>query len=78
MALVTPLIDGMNLVAKEYIASTDDGVLVLSEFAGSAKQLKEPIIVSLHGSTEVNRAINRSCSPAIFHTCTVIFNLSHK
>jgi trehalose 6-phosphate synthase len=42
IALVTPLKDGMNLVAKEFCASRvdDGGVLVLSEFAGAAKELK--------------------------------------
>jgi trehalose 6-phosphate synthase len=42
IALVTPLKDGMNLVAKEYCAaSVDNGVLILSEFAGAAPQLAE-------------------------------------
>ena len=43
IALVTPLKDGMNLVAKEYCAccvDNDDGVLILSQFAGAAEQLK--------------------------------------
>jgi trehalose-6-phosphate synthase len=46
--LVTPLRDGMNLVAKEYAASRTDenGVLVLSEFAGAAEQLKAALIVN--------------------------------
>jgi trehalose 6-phosphate synthase/phosphatase len=46
--LVTPLRDGMNLVAKEFIASRtdDDGVLVLSEFAGAASELGEALIVN--------------------------------
>ena len=46
--LVTPLRDGMNLVAKEYVASRvdDTGVLVLSEFAGAAEQLEEALIVN--------------------------------
>lgn len=46
--LVTPLRDGMNLVAKEYAASrvNDDGVLVLSEFAGAAEQLRMALIVN--------------------------------
>jgi alpha,alpha-trehalose-phosphate synthase [UDP-forming] len=46
--LVTPLKDGMNLVAKEYIASrTDDtGALVLSEFTGAVEQLREAFIVN--------------------------------
>ncbi len=43
MALITPLRDGMNLVAKEYCAAKNDGngVLILSEFAGAALQLKD-------------------------------------
>jgi alpha,alpha-trehalose-phosphate synthase [UDP-forming] len=46
--LVTPLADGMNLVAKEYIASrtSDDGLLVLSEFAGAAAELGEAVLVN--------------------------------
>jgi trehalose 6-phosphate synthase/phosphatase len=46
--LVTPLRDGMNLVAKEFVASRidDDGVLVLSEFAGAAAELDGAIVVN--------------------------------
>jgi trehalose 6-phosphate synthase/phosphatase len=46
--LVTPLRDGMNLVAKEYVASHDDrrGVLVLSEFAGAAAELTDAVLVN--------------------------------
>jgi trehalose 6-phosphate synthase/phosphatase len=46
--VVTPLRDGMNLVAKEFIASRvdDDGVLVLSEFAGAAWELPEAVLVN--------------------------------
>jgi trehalose 6-phosphate synthase/phosphatase len=48
VALITPLKDGMNLVAKEYCAcSVDDGVLILSEFAGAAAQMQ-------HGALLVN------------------------
>ncbi len=48
VALVTPLRDGMNLVAKEYIASRVDGrgVLVLSEMAGAARELSEALIIN--------------------------------
>jgi trehalose 6-phosphate synthase/phosphatase len=48
VAMVTPLRDGMNLVAKEYIASRQDnsGVLVLSEFAGAATELGEALVVN--------------------------------
>lgn len=58
VALVTPLRDGMNLVAKEFIAAqdpADPGVLVLSRFAGAAEQLKEAILVNpydIHGTAE--------------------------
>lgn len=45
---VTPLVDGMNLVAKEYVASRIDngGVLVLSEFAGAARELSDAVLVN--------------------------------
>ena len=49
IALVTPLRDGMNLVAKEYVASQpseDPGVLILSCFAGAARELSEAVIVN--------------------------------
>ncbi len=49
VALVTPLRDGMNLVAKEYVASQDPddpGVLVLSRFAGAAEQLTDALLVN--------------------------------
>ncbi len=51
VGLVTPLQDGMNLVAKEYVAAQnpfDPGVLVLSEFAGAAKQLDAALLVNPH------------------------------
>ncbi len=53
VGLVTPLRDGMNLVAKEYIAAQDPrdpGVLVLSRFAGAAEQLKEALLVNPYDS----------------------------
>ncbi len=65
VALVTPLKDGMNLVAKEYCAcQTDgDGVLVLSEFAGAAAELEEPaLLVNPYAVDEVAAAINRACT----------------
>jgi len=48
--LVTPLRDGMNLVAKEYVATRldDDGALVLSEFAGAANELRSALLVNPH------------------------------
>ena len=59
VGLVTPLRDGMNLVAKEYVAAqdpADPGVLVLSRFAGAAEQLQEALLVNpydVHGTAAV-------------------------
>jgi trehalose 6-phosphate synthase/phosphatase len=58
VALITPLRDGMNLVAKEYIASCiDKGVLILSEFTGAASELNEAILVNPTDSGEMADAI---------------------
>jgi trehalose 6-phosphate synthase/phosphatase len=59
VALVTPLRDGMNLVAKEYVATRRDktGVLVLSEMAGAAKELREAIIINPNNREEVAGAL---------------------
>ncbi|MFP4005478.1 MAG: trehalose-6-phosphate synthase [Candidatus Hadarchaeia archaeon] len=59
VALVTPLVDGMNLVCKEYIASTDDGVLILSEFAGAANELREAILVNPYDVRETAESIKK-------------------
>ncbi len=55
VALITPLRDGMNLVAKEYIASRPDdtGMLILSEMAGAAKELGEAIIINPNNIQEI-------------------------
>jgi trehalose-6-phosphate synthase len=55
IALITPLVDGMNLVAKEYVAThtRDDGVLVLSEFAGAAVELKEALLVNPYDADQI-------------------------
>ena len=61
VGLVTPLRDGMNLVAKEYIASqdpSDPGVLVLSRFAGAARELSDALIVNPHDIDGVAAALN--------------------
>lgn len=64
MALVTPLKDGMNLVAKEYCASNveNNGVLILSAFAGTAGQLgKHALLVNPYDREEVAYGIHRAC-----------------
>ncbi len=62
--LVTPLRDGMNLVAKEFVASRvdDSGVLVLSEFAGAAAELDGAIVVNPYDVDGVAEAIHRALS----------------
>jgi trehalose 6-phosphate synthase len=57
--LVTPLRDGMNLVAKEYVASRPDlgGVLVLSEFTGAAAELKDALLINPHDIDGLKAAI---------------------
>jgi len=59
VALITPLRDGMNLVAKEYVASRVDksGVLILSELAGAAHEMSEALLVNPTDKTEVADAI---------------------
>ncbi|CUS95735.1 bifunctional alpha,alpha-trehalose-phosphate synthase (UDP-forming)/trehalose-phosphatase, partial [Candidatus Kryptonium thompsonii] len=60
--LVTPLRDGMNLIAKEYVASKKDakGVLILSEMAGAAKELTEAILVNPYDISEIASAIKEA------------------
>ncbi|WP_454599444.1 alpha,alpha-trehalose-phosphate synthase (UDP-forming) [Qipengyuania sp. SM2507] len=60
IGLVTPLRDGMNLVAKEYVAAQDPldpGVLILSQFAGAALQMPESLIVNPHSPDDLAYAI---------------------
>ncbi len=61
VGLVTPLRDGMNLVAKEYVAAQDPqnpGVLVLSRFAGAARQLDSALLVNPHDPDDMADALD--------------------
>jgi trehalose 6-phosphate synthase len=60
--LVTPYRDGMNLVAKEYVAARSDngGTLVLSEFAGAAAELKQAYLVNPHDKDGVKKQLMRA------------------
>jgi trehalose 6-phosphate synthase len=63
VGLVTPLHDGMNLVAKEYVAAqnpADPGALVLSEFAGAAKELDAAVLVNPHDIDGMAQAFARA------------------
>ncbi len=64
VALVTPLRDGMNLVAKEYVAAQleNDGVLILSHLAGAAEELQEALVVNPLDTDAVAEALHRALS----------------
>jgi trehalose 6-phosphate synthase len=60
--MVTSLHDGMNLVAKEFVAARDDlkGVLILSQFAGAARELHEALIVNPYYIDEMAESLHRA------------------
>ncbi len=62
VALITPLRDGMNLIAKEYIACHTDktGVLILSQMAGAAEELREAIIINPNNREEIVAALHEA------------------
>ena len=63
--LVTPLRDGMNLVAKEYVAAQDPeepGVLILSEFAGAARELDAALLVNPYDEAGMAHAMDQALS----------------
>jgi trehalose 6-phosphate synthase len=72
VALVTPLRDGMNLVAKEYIAAQDaedPGVLVLSRFAGAAAECSAALLVNPYDPEAVATTIARALSMPLRERC---------
>jgi trehalose 6-phosphate synthase len=65
VGFVTPLRDGMNLVAKEYVAAQDPedpGVLVLSRFAGASEELRDAIVVNPYDTAGVGEALDYALS----------------
>ena len=64
VAMITPLRDGMNLIAKEYVATKTDGkgVLILSEMAGAVEELREAIIVNPNSIDEIAEALKKALS----------------
>ena len=62
IALITPIRDGMNLIAKEFLATRSDkgGVLIISETAGASKELVDAIIVNPNNQLEISEAIRYS------------------
>jgi trehalose 6-phosphate synthase len=71
VCLVTSLHDGMNLVAKEYVAARDDerGVLILSKFTGASRDLHGALVVNPYSAEETSEAIHQALtmSPAKQH-----------
>jgi len=69
LCLVTSLHDGMNLVAKEYVAARNggDGVLVLSRFAGAAQELRDALLVNPYDISQVSEAIVTGLNLSLIH-----------
>lgn len=68
VGLVTPLRDGMNLVAKEYVAAQnpeDPGVLVLSKFAGAAEEMRQALIVNPYDVDDMARQLHRALTMSL-------------
>ncbi len=79
VGLVTPMRDGMNLVAKEYIASRLDktGVLVLSEMAGASKELLDSILINPNDVDQMVEAINSALIMPAAEQARRIENMQH-
>lgn len=61
VAFITPLRDGMNLVAKEFVAGAKkNGILILSETAGASKELSDALIVNPHDTNQLADALNQA------------------
>ena len=72
VGLVTPLHDGMNLVAKEYVAAQnplDPGVLVLSSFAGAAKELDGALLVNPYDIDGIAHQLTTALSMTLSERC---------
>ena len=68
VGLVTPLRDGMNLVCKEFVMAQDEsdpGVLILSEFAGAAEQLKSALLVNPHDTGKLAEVIHHGLTMSL-------------
>ncbi|MBL8923648.1 MAG: bifunctional alpha,alpha-trehalose-phosphate synthase (UDP-forming)/trehalose-phosphatase [Myxococcaceae bacterium] len=78
--VVTPIRDGMNLVAKEFVASRGDGrgVLVLSEFAGAASELAEAVHVNPYDIDGLSKALHRALEMSEDERATRMATLRHR
>ena len=80
VALITPLRDGMNLLAKEFVASrtSQTGVLILSELIGAASELSEALLVNPIDSEEVAHAINRALIMPVSEQNQRMISMQHR
>jgi trehalose-6-phosphate synthase len=80
VALLTPLRDGMNLVAKEFVASRvgDDGVLILSEFAGAAEELTEALLVNPYNADEIAERLRQAVEMEAAEKCVRMHTMREK
>lgn len=81
IALITPLRDGMNLVAKEFVASkeTDQrGVLILSEMAGAANDLPEALIINPNDINEIEQALVKALEMPEAEQATALKEMQRK
>jgi trehalose 6-phosphate synthase len=72
VCMVTPLRDGMNLIAKEYVAAqdaADPGVLILSKFAGAAEEMTEALIVNPYSIEETADVIRDALEMTLVERC---------
>ncbi|MDP5170736.1 MAG: bifunctional alpha,alpha-trehalose-phosphate synthase (UDP-forming)/trehalose-phosphatase [Bacteroidia bacterium] len=81
IALITPLRDGMNLVAKEFVASKEDnpiGVLILSEMAGAASELQEALIINPNDNAEIVAALVQALDMPVEEQTTRLREMQRK
>ncbi len=81
IALITPLRDGMNLVAKEFIAAKEEskkGVLILSEMAGASDELTDAIIVNPHDKNNIADAIAKALEMPLEEQKRRLYNMQSK
>ena len=72
VCMVTPLRDGMNLIAKEYVAAqgaADPGVLILSKFAGASEEMADALIVNPYSVEETAEAIRHALEMTLAERC---------
>ncbi len=81
IALITPLRDGMNLVAKEFVASKEvskKGVLILSEMAGASNELTDALIVNPRDITDMEEALEKAMEMSLEEQAERLTKMQHR